>query len=97
MYTFYDLTELEGKTDLELRAELKEAKARYEYIQNLYEKDNDNNPFEEKINLKVIFMHLKNIEMYIRRIENLLYEFEVDRVFIRKAVNRRNARLSRLP
>ena len=95
MYTNYDLLELEKMDNDQLQRQLEEAKDNYEYVQSLYQGENDN-PFEPKIKLEVIFMHLKNVENYIRRIENLLHEYEIDRVFIRKAVSRRNKRLSRL-
>ena len=95
MYTNFDLLDLESMDNSQLHQKLEEAKGNYDYVQSLYEGENDN-PFEPKIKLEVIFMHLKNVESYIRRIENLLHEYEVDRVFIKKAVNRRNKRLSRL-
>ena len=96
MYTNFDLLELEKKTNEELNIELRRAKENYDYVQSLYAGECDENPFEAKIPLDVIFMHLKNIEHYIRRIENLLNEYEVDIVFIKKAVNRRKKRFSRL-
>ena len=95
MYTNFDLLELENMTNDELNEKMEQAKDNYDYVQSLYEGENDN-PFESKIPLEVIFMHLKNVESYIRRIENLLHEYEVDRVFIQKAINRRNKRLTRL-
>lgn len=95
MYTNFDLIELETMDNEQLSTKLVEAKENYEYVQSLYEGENDNT-FEHKIKLEIVFMHLKNVENYIRRIENLLHEYEKDRVFIRKAINRRNKRLSRL-
>lgn len=95
MYTNFDLLELESMDNEQLHQKLEEAKDNYDYVQSLYQGESDN-PFEPKIKLDIIFMHLKNVENYIRRIENLLHEYEVDRVFIRKAVTRRNKRLSRL-
>ena len=95
MYTNFDLLELETMTNDQLHDKLEEAKDNYDYVHSLYEGESDN-PFEPKIKLEVIFMHLKNVESYIRRIENLLHEYEVDRVFIQKAINRRNKRLTRL-
>ena len=95
MYTNFDLLELETMTNDQLHDKLEEAKDNYDYVQSLYEGESDN-PLEPKIPLEVIFMHLKNVESYIRRIENLLHEYEADRVFIKKAINRRNKRLTRL-
>lgn len=94
MYTNMDLLELEKKSDIELREELEKAEQRYEYIQSLLREDNEHNIYQPKINLEIIFMHIKNVEMYIRRIHNLLNEYEIDRVFIKKAVNRRKSRLN---
>lgn len=96
MYTNVDLMELENMNDEQLHMELEKAKDNYDYIQSLYQGEDDSNIFEAKIPLDVVFMHLKNIEHYIRRIENLLNEYEIDLVFIRKAVNRRKKKLSRL-
>lgn len=95
MYTNFDLLELEKMDNDQLHEQLQEAKDNYDYVQSLYQGESDN-PLEPKIPLEVIFMHLKNVENYIRRIENLLHEYEIDRVFIRKAINRRNRRFSRL-
>lgn len=94
MYTNTDLIKLEQLTDTQLHEELAKANEHYTYVQSLYSGEEENN--EELIPLSIIFMHLKNIENYIRRIENLLHEYEVDRVFILKAVNRRKKKLSRL-
>lgn len=96
MYTNFDLMELENMNDEQLHMELEKAKDNYDYIQSLYQGEDDSNIFETKIPLDVVFTHLKNIEHYMRRIENLLNEYEIDLVFIRKAVNRRKKKLSRL-
>lgn len=96
MYTDYDLLKLEELTNAELNAELKLAQERYSYTQSLYENDEDDNNFAPKIPLDIIFMQLKNTEMYIRRIENLLHEYEADRFFVKKAISRRNKRFTRL-
>lgn len=96
MYTQFDLLELEKMNDIKLRQALEMAKDNYDYVQSLYAGENDNDPFSPKISLDIIFMHLKNIEHYIRRIENLLNEYEADVVFIKKAINRRRKRFSRL-
>lgn len=94
MYTNMDLIELENKSDEELREELLKANEKYEYIQSLLKEDDCEGKSHNNINLNIIFIHIKNIEMYIRRIHNLLDEYEIDRVFIKKAVNRRKSRLN---
>lgn len=96
MYTNFDLIELEQMNNSQLLTKLEEAKDNYSYVQSLYEGEDDNNQFDTKLKLEVIFMHLKNVENYIRRIENLLHEYEIDRVIVKKAINRRNKRFSRL-
>lgn len=96
MYTNFDLIELEQMDNSQLLTKLEEAKDNYSYVQSLYEGEDDNNQFDTKLKLEVIFMHLKNVENYIRRIENLLHEYEIDRVIVKKAINRRNKRFSRL-
>lgn len=96
MYTLHDLRMLEEMTNKELQNALEEANQRIEYIQSLYEGEDDKNSFKPKVKLDLILMHLKNVENYIRRIENLLNEYEIDRVFVRKAIQRRNKRFTRL-
>lgn len=101
MYTQYDFLLLEEKTDRQLREELIEAQQNYDYIQSLYaNEEDDEHTFKENtkhISLTIVFMHLKNIENYIRKIENLLKEYEIYRPHVRRYVKRRNARMSRLP
>lgn len=96
MYTLHDLRMLEEMTNKELQNALEEANQRIEYIQSLYEGEDDKNSFKPKVKMELIFMNLKNVENYIRRIENLLNEYEIDRVFVRKAIQRRNKRFTRL-
>lgn len=96
LYTNFDLIELEKMDNEKLHIELEKAKDNYEYVQSLYEGENDTNPFVDKLPLQVIFTHLKNIENYIRRIENLINEYEIDRVFIQRAIKRRHNRLSKV-
>lgn len=96
MYTLHDLRMLEEMTNKELQNALEEANQRIEYIQSLYEGEDDKNSFKPKVKMELILMHLKNVENYIRRIENLLNEYEIDRVFVRKAIQRRNKRFTRL-
>lgn len=95
MYTQYDFILLESKSDLELRKELVIANQKYDYIQSLYEKEEE--PTREKplLNLNVIFMHLKNVERYIRMIENLLHNYDQN-YYVTKVIKRRRGRLSRL-
>lgn len=94
MYTQQDLTALESMTNKELHDALEEANMRMTYIQSLYEGEEKSN--KRKIKIEIIFMNLKNVENYIRRIENLLHEYEIDRTFIRKAIHRRNKKFTRL-
>lgn len=96
MYTLHDLRMLEEMTNKELQNALEEANQRIEYIQSLYEGEDDKNSFKPKVKMELILMNLKNVENYIRRIENLLNEYEIDRVFVRKAIQRRNKRFTRL-
>ena len=96
MYTLHDLRMLEEMTNKELQDALEEANQRIKYIQSLYEGEDDKNSFKPKVKMELILMHLKNVENYIRRIENLLNEYEIDRVFVRKAIQRRNKRFTRL-
>ena len=96
MYTLHDLRMLEEMPNKELQNALEEANQRIEYIQSLYEGEDDKNSFKPKVKMELILMNLKNVENYIRRIENLLNEYEIDRVFVRKAIQRRNKRFTRL-
>lgn len=72
---------LEHMNDFELRAELVQAKEDYDYYMELVK--------DESIPLHHIFRLIKSKEAYIRMIENLLNKYEMDRVFVRRAVKRR--------
>ena len=96
IYTQQDYYLLEHKNDEELEKALEQAKDDYDYVQALYQGEDDTKPSSgNKVPLETIFMHLKNIESYIRRIENLKHEYEIDRTFIRNSIRRRAKRLSK--
>lgn len=94
MYTNYDLIELEKLNDEELTVKLHEAKENYDYIQSLYSEEAEKHG--EHLNLQIIFTQLKNIEYYIRRIENLLNEYENDIPVLKRIIVRRKKRLKKM-
>ena len=93
IYTQQDFMMLERLTDQELVQARDLAKDVYDYVQEQIS-ENSSNPFQGYVMpLDVAISHLKNIESYIRKIENLLNEYEADRTFVRQAISRRKKRL----